>query len=88
MNKLTKKNYDDLFSTFLKLKSVEDCYKFFTDLCTKKELDAMSQRLTCAKLLLNGETFEKIVSETDISSATLSKVNKCVKYGEGYKNFL
>ncbi len=81
-------NYDELFNTFLKLKTVDDCYKFFTDLCTIKELDSMAQRLTCAKLLLSGETFEKIVGATDISSATLSKVNKCVKYGEGYKNFL
>ena len=81
-------NHDELFETLLKLKSIEDFRKFFADLCTMKELDAMTQRLISAKLLLNGETFEKIVEKTDISSATLSKVNRCVKYGEGYKNFL
>ena len=81
-------NHDELFNTLLKLKTVEDFRKFFADLCTMKELDAMTQRLISAKLLLNGETFEKIVEKTDISSATLSKVNRCVKYGEGYKNFL
>lgn len=81
-------NHDELFSVLLKLQSIEEYRKFFADLCTHKELDAMTQRLTAAKLLLNGETFEKIVSITDISSATLSKINKCVKYGEGYKNFI
>ena len=81
-------NHDELFVTLLKLKTVEDFRKFFADLCTLKELDAMTQRITSAKLLLNGETFEKIVEKTDISSATLSKINRCVKYGEGYKNFL
>ena len=80
-------NHDELFNTLLKLKTIEDFRKFFADLCTMKELDAMTQRITSAKLLLNGETFEKIVEKTDISSATLSKVNRCVKYGEGYKNF-
>ena len=81
-------NHDELFETLLKLKTVEDCRKFFADLCTLKELDSMTQRIKSAKLLLNGETFEKIVEKTDISSATLSKVNRCVKYGEGYKNYL
>ena len=81
-------NHDELFETLLKLKTVDDCRKFFADLCTLKELDSMTQRIKSAKLLLNGETFEKIVEKTDISSATLSKVNRCVKYGEGYKNFL
>ena len=81
-------NHDELFETLLKLKTVEDCRKFFADLCTLKELDSMTHRIKSAKLLLNGETFEKIVEKTDISSATLSKVNRCVKYGEGYKNYL
>lgn len=81
-------NHDELYQTLLKLKTVDDCRKFFTDLCTLKELDAMTQRIKSARLLLNGETFEKIVEKTDISSATLSKINRCVKYGEGYKNFL
>lgn len=81
-------NHDELYETLLKLNSIEDFRKFFDDLCTRKELDAMTQRVRSAKLLLNGETFEKIIEKTDISSATLSKVNRCVKYGQGYKNFL
>ena len=81
-------DHTELFETLLKLKTVDDYRKFFDDLCTRKELDSMTQRIKSAKLLLNGETFEKIIEKTDISTATLSKVNRCVKYGEGYKNFL
>ena len=81
-------NHDELYETLLKLKNIDDFRKFFDDLCTRKELDSMTQRIKSAKLLLNGETFERIIEKTDISSATLSKVNRCVKYGEGYKNFL
>lgn len=81
-------NHTELFNTILKLKTVEDCEIFFSDLCTYKELDAMSQRIRAAHLLAEGETYEKIISETDISSATLSRVSKCVKYGKGYKKFV
>lgn len=83
-----KKSYTDLFDAILKLKSKEDCELFFKDLCTIKELDSMAQRVVSAKLLMEGETYEKIIAKTDISSATLSRVSKCVKYGEGYKKFL
>lgn len=78
----------ELFETFLKLKTVEDCEEFFSDLCTYKEIDCMVQRLDAAKLLLAGETYEKIISETNISSTTLSRVSRCVKHGNGYKKFL
>ncbi len=81
-------NYKELFETIIKLKSVEDCSLLLEDLCTYKELDAMAQRLRAAKLLLEGETYEQILQKTNISSATLSRVSKCVKYGTGYKKFL
>ena len=61
---------------------------FFRDLCTFKELDSMTQRVTAAKLLLSGETYEQIIAKTEISSATLSRVSRCVKHGEGYKKFI
>ncbi len=80
--------YLELFETLLKLKTVEDCALLLEDLCTYKELDAMAQRIKCAKLLLEGETYESILLKTNVSSATLSKVSKCVKYGTGYKKFL
>ena len=83
-----KNCYGELYDAILKLKTKEDCELFFRDLCTVKELDAMTQRVKSAKLLLDGETYEKIIAKTDISSATLSRVSRCVKYGEGYKKFL
>ena len=83
-----KASYGELFKAILSLKSEEDCELFFNDLCTIKELNSMTQRLKAAKLLMDGETYEKIIAKTDISSATLSRVSRCVKYGEGYKKIL
>ncbi len=83
-----KNSYGELFEVISKLSTAEDCEFFFRDLCTVKELDAMTQRIKAAKLLLEGETYEKIISKTEISSATLSRVSRCVKYGEGYKKYL
>ena len=88
MNNDMQDNHYELFDAILKLKSREDCEMFFRDLCTYKELDSMAQRVVSAKLLKNGETYEQIIAKTDISSATLSRVSRCVKYGEGYKKFL
>lgn len=81
-------DYNQLFDVILKLKTKEDCLNFFLDLCTIKELNSMTQRVIAGKLLLEGQTYEQIISSTDISSATLSRVSRCVKYGSGYKKFL
>ena len=83
-----KASYGELFKAILSLKSEEDCELFFNDLCTIKELNSMTQRVKAAKLLMDGETYEKIIAKTDISSATLSRVSRCVKYGKGYKKVL
>ena len=88
MSEELKTKYKELFETILKLKTVDECEEFFSDLCTYKELDSMASRISAAKLLIKGETYEEIIKSTDISSATLSRVNKCVKYGTGYKKFL
>lgn len=88
MSEDIKKSYTDLFDAILKLKTKEDCELFFRDLCTIKELDSMAQRVVAARLLMDGETYEKIIAKTDISSATLSRISRCVKYGNGYKKFL
>ncbi|MCQ2386971.1 MAG: YerC/YecD family TrpR-related protein [Clostridia bacterium] len=88
MSENDKINYSDLFKAILSLKTEEDCQLFFSDLCTYKELDSMAQRIKAARLLLNNETYEEIIKKTDISSATLSRVSRCVKHGEGYKKFL
>ena len=88
MSEQLKEKYRELFETILKLETVEDCEDFFNDLCTFKELDSMSGRIKAAKLLIKGETYDDIIKQTEISSAPLSRVNKCVKYGNGYKKFL
>lgn len=88
MNIKSKIN-DDLFEAILKLETIDECYKFFEDLCTYKEIDAMATRLEAAKKLDKGLTYEEILKEVDISSATLSRVSKALKYGPGgYKDIL
>ncbi len=77
-----------LFEAILSLKTQQECKDFFEDLCTYKEIESMAQRLQAAKLLVDGDTYEQIIEKTGISSATLSRVSKCVKYGSGYKGLL
>ena len=88
MSEDMKSQHKELFATLIKLNTEEDCELFLRDLCTMKELDSMAQRISAAKLLLDGETYESIIKKTDISSATLSRVSRCVKYGNGYKKIL
>ena len=79
---------DFLYETLSEVKSKQQFKDLFDDLCTYKEIEAMAQRIQSAKLLIEGETYEKIIEATGISSATLSRINKCVKYGKGYKSVL
>ena len=79
---------EDFYNLILSLKTVDDCKILFEDLCTYKEVEQMAQRITAAKCLLAGETYESVIKKTDISSATLSKVSKAIKYGKGYKSVL
>ena len=79
---------DFLYEILSEVKSKQQFKDLFDDLCTYKEIEAMAQRIQSAKLLIDGETYEKIIETTGISSATLSRVNKCVKYGKGYKSVL
>ena len=86
---MIKKDYSELFEEILKLENLDECNKFFDDLCTITELDAMLQRIKAAKMLLDEKTFQEVSKETKISSATLARVSKCIKYGDGgYKNIL
>lgn len=85
---MEKSGYEELYKAILKLKTVDDCDKFFSDLCTYRELDSMLGRVKAAKMLISGETYETIVDKKIVSSATLSRVSRCVKHGEGYKKFL
>ena len=74
---------DALFDAILSLETREECYDFFEDLCTVKEISDMAQRLEAAKLLLDGSTYEQIVKTVEISSATISRINRCIQYGTG-----
>ena len=89
MTKLRNPDTDQLFEGILKLRSVEECYRFFTDICTIKELQAMTQRLQVAKQLYEGRNYNEVYRDTGVSSATITRVNKCLNYGDGgYKTVL
>lgn len=76
---------DLLFDAILSLKDKAECYTFFEDICTINELKALSQRLQVAKMLRAGDSYEKIVEETGASTATISRVKRCLVYGaDGY----
>ncbi len=77
-----------LYRIIADLTTPEECQQLFDDLCTKKEVEKMAERIYAAKLLLEGKTYNQVISQTDISSATLSRVSRCVQYGEGYAKFL
>ncbi len=86
--KITPAMIDSLYDVLLSLESREDCEALFADLCTMKEVQNMAQRLHAAKLLMEGKTYVQVIEETDISSATLSRVSRCVQYGKGYRRVL
>ncbi len=76
---------DQLCDAFLSMKNREEMYSFLEDLCTVKEIAAMAQRFEVATLLQDGETYQKIASETGASTATISRVNRAFNYGDdGY----
>ena len=85
MNNRNKRSDPDsqLYSAILKLQTVEECYDFFTDLCTFSELKAMEQRFELAKLLNDGLIYNDILEKTGASSATISRVNRSLIYGNG-----
>ena len=76
-------NFNQLFEAILKLKTVEDCQKFFEDVCTIKELQDISQRLEVASLLQEGLNYQAISKATGASTATICRVSKCLNYGSG-----
>lgn len=79
---------NDLYLLIASMETPEDCRLLFEDLCTVKEIEQMAQRVRAAGLLMEGKTYNQVTEETDISSATLSRVSRCVQYGKGYSRFL
>lgn len=76
---------DNLCKAVLSLKNMEECYQFFEDICTISEIKAMGQRLEVASMLRQGHIYEDIVEHTGASTATISRVKRCLNYGaDGY----
>ncbi len=88
MSKISGEMITELYELILSLESVQDCEELFGDLCTMKEIEQMAQRVRAAKLLLEKKTYSTVIEQTDISSATLSRVSRCVQYGKGYSKFI
>ena len=88
-SKIKDEKLDFLFQAILTLETVEDCYSFFEDLCTVSELQEMSRRMLAARMLRDNAVYAEIASQTGLSTATISRVNRCLKYGnDGYNKVL
>jgi TrpR-related protein YerC/YecD len=85
-SRFKREDIDKLFQAILILETEEDCYRFFEDICTINEIHAIAQRLEVAKLLNEKKTYSEIEEMTGASTATISRINKCLVYGaDGYK---
>ncbi len=80
---------DELFEAIMALKDMDEYYRFFDDICTVKEIQSLSQRLKVAKLLRENKTYHEIEEITGASTATISRINRCLVYGsDGYQLIL
>ena len=88
-SKINDEKLDFLFQAILTLETVEDCYDFFEDLCTVSELQEMSRRMLAARMLRSNAVYTDIAAQTGLSTATISRVNRSLKYGnDGYNKAL
>ena len=88
-SKYRREDIDELFDGILTLRDREDCYRFFEDICTINEIHSIAQRLQVAKLLSEKKTYNEIEKVTKASTATISRINKCIVYGaDGYRRGL
>ncbi len=88
-SKFQREDIDDFFDAVLTLETREDCYRFFEDVCTINEIHSIAQRLQVAKLLSEKKTYNEIEEKTNASTATISRINKCLVYGaDGYQRVL
>lgn len=83
LEKLDERHIKQLFKAVLALQDVDECYRFFEDLCTVNEVKSLAQRLEVARMLQEGYTYHKIEEATGASTATISRVKRCLEYGEG-----
>jgi len=88
-SKIESKEITELFEAILLLQNIEECYRFFDDICTINELQSLAQRLEVAKMLNEKKTYLEIAEKTGASTATISRVNRCLNYGaDGYNLIL
>ena len=89
MEPMTKEEkMNRLYQLLASITTEADIAALFEDMCTRKEVENMAERLFAAKLLLEGNTYNQVMAQAEISSATLSRVSRCVQYGEGYRRLL
>lgn len=88
MQSAKQERIEALFQLIASLDNPQDCRALFEDMCTIKELENMAERVHAARLLLDGNTYNQVMAQADISSATLSRVSRCVQYGSGYSKLL
>lgn len=86
--KISDQMINDLYELFSKIDNPEDFRLLLDDLCTYKEIEQMAGRIAAAKLFMEGKTYNQVIEATNISSATLSRVSRCVQRGAGYRKFL
>ena len=87
-NTPTQARIDHLCQLFADIRNPEDIRALLEDLCTRKEVENMAERVFAAKLLMEGNTYNQVMAQVTISSATLSRVSRCVQYGSGYSRLL
>ena len=78
----------ELYELIASIDDPEMIRALFDDLCTRKEIENMAERVYAARLLLEGNTYAQVMQQSSISSATLSRVSRCVQYGKGYSQLL
>ncbi|ARF13845.1 MULTISPECIES: YerC/YecD family TrpR-related protein [Sporosarcina] len=88
IDKIRGEQIDQLFRAILELKDVEECYMFFDDICTMSEVQSLAQRLDVAHKLKLKKTYDSIQQETGASTATISRIRRCVDYGSGGYNLM
>ena len=81
--KLKDHLHDQLFTAILELQNLDECYEFFEDICTIQEMKAIAARLEVARMLKAGDIYEDIVKKTGASTATISRIKRCLMYGSG-----
>ena len=88
MEQIDHSKTEELYRLIAEITDPGDIRNLFDDLCTRKEVENMAERVFAAKLLLDGNTYNQVIAKANISSATLSRVSQCVQYGKGYSKLL